>query len=1828
MKRSELEAPVRRLLASRRLPALTPALDRLAGSLPRVAEDWAARCLPEVEELRDVLETLLWPAAHKRHEWAPATGWPGIAAACLEAGEVLGIDLEKPFVGTWVRRPIFQMLRDKQAIIGLPRVYVLLRDRAPTRVLLAISGEESEEAEPVIQRCRELARSVVGWPHTPQWRLSDPHAAGTSQMGGLLLRLAAERDLPSWMARSPIGITGELDAAGRFLPVAAIADKVRRFFHQHDDGLCLVPKANWAELKREFGTTSGERARQLDASKWRQLVPVSSLRQLVVCLGHEHGPDAELVAELRRLSGTVTDWRSRRFEAHRLIELSLRPVANQEKSSWPISGDTGLAALVAQARTPGVRGVVLSGLPGSGKSMVMARLFYELNAGELALNGPALLVRARRLGSGVRLTERMVPALRGIDAAQLDAFLASPDWQGCVWLLVDGLDELERSERRSLLEELQAWPGPLVVATRRLRETEYMPDMATFEVAELDSTQRKDLWRLFTGKELVRSPSGMHSASAELEEYLWQDLGRTPLGVSLLAVVQEPTLPHRAALLQQAIKYLIDRAEADGQISAAIRHQLEWRGQLFAGAAAWRMLRAGRAVLQPDDLAWAVNKLDLDIDEEHLLTDGLDASGFLQRIGMDEREFSHKSFAELCAAIFLEQDEKEARDLWPRVGDPEIDEVIIHLAARADNATPYLRHLLNARERPLSSLALAVRVLLECRQDAVDTGVVAALLARRLGVLTWFSEWKLPANLGNTGPLWRVLERWRTQLAPHADRLVAACHRDVQDWLYDEVPRPDEEPYQGSYERMRQTRSMAENLHRTLRFSIPLRNLLRFSHRESALQAQSGDALIRQVALLRTDPEHQVREAAEKMWADLAPVAEVLPYLDAPATHVRSDCIARILQRVVESGTWLEKREALVRAGVAAFDMRYWSASREEYVSVRLNDSRHDVPTARPPSSTAQWLERWSWAWHVGVLGAEAGFDRKRLESLYAFFLHDEVDEARWRALAALRYMHEKSYGNEQKSSSEEIQRVAASVRPMLCDPARAVRIEAAMCLLTLGQTTFASDLQPLCAAVDDSERWVGWHAAVTAGMKPQCSMLVDVLVPRAPRHPGEDPQRPWQDRWRPALTRMEEAMKRHGREARRLLLDWAGSHYANALHHRRYLYSCLDYPQYASVAEEILSAHTSGMDRKLIPLAELQELLTTGRASQRRWAAERLAYDSRPETAAILLPLQKDGDAESATRGRALTERQKREQHASNFEVEPVKVSVEELTIYTIRGYGRFSPNNEQREITAEPFRIHELPRYGSFGALWQHLGKHPLSLTSWYDVDYEGRDDRADHVGLLAEQAAYENLKQIRPIFDRLNELYENEDRTLLLRDLDHPLLGIWAERLLSDQVPQRDLLPLVRRSERCAERVARLAHESTLAPAATHAIIEAAVAGLLPLPKPVEEHEWQYGRVMPPWLEAFVQLAGVEGLVQLLQAARTPEFERWILRYLDRKRDELAARLAAGPRQWFASVLRTLAETGDEVTQTTALRLLSVFGEPVDTEHWAELLRERTLSESLAVAALELLGSAVGSPSHVPLLRELAHAEPSPVRTAALIALMRWGDETDAEWFFSLLRPVDGSHFNNAPKPHEDSRIAVEGVVRLGNRAHAQRLARILLDDTNQRAADLAVSWQRYHSESRENARPCFALEDAALEIAGQYGHWPEHALLIIGALLYDPGDHEYVADVSGFDNVFVEESVVPKQAQKALERILTHSEREDVRRIFLEYLLAGGPSAAVVRNQFDQLGGAFERDIPLIIESLAHRPDSQEALELLARFDEAEQALVEIWERQGCPWWSPP
>jgi nucleoside phosphorylase len=337
----------------------------------------------------------------------------------------------------------------------------------------------------------------------------------------------------------------------------------------------------------------------------------------------------------------------------------------------------------------------------------------------------------------------------------------------------------------------------------------------------------------------------------------------------------------------------------------------------------------------------------------------------------------------------------------------------------------------------------------------------------------------------------------------------------------------------------------------------------------------------------------------------------------------------------------------------------------------------------------------------------------------------------------------------------------------------------------------------------------------------------------------------------------------------------------------------------------------------------------------------------------------------------------------------------------------------------------------------------------------------------------------------------------------------------------------------------------------------------------------------------------------------------------------REELQHELSVVQRRRLLAALRHAAGMDNENMRCVALRLLAVFGEPGDAEQWAGRLDTDTLPALVAVAALKLIAGR-GSVGHAPLLRRLARSGATQsVRAAALSALTQHGDESDAEWFFSLLRPVSHSELRNSHRQPREAILALEGIVRLGNRGQAHRLAALLLADADQRADIAPPGCWATACDYEPDLAPggWLALDEEALAVAGRHGRLPEHALLIIGTLLHDPGDHEYAENSAGYDEIISQPSPIPGQAQKALEAILAHCDHEDVRRAFLDRVLAGGSSAKTARTQLDALGGVQQRDTADILACLKCNPCHPDALALLARLDNVEQALIEIWETSG-------
>lgn len=1930
----QAEETVRRCLSGKRAPRLTPQLRRLAEALPIVAEQWRVLRAPELAMLTSAIVERWWPAAVKHHDWEEETAWPLLGASCFLAAELLGLDLSglDPTEWRWKRK-----IDEARNTLRRPRVLVLLRDAPPVRVLLANCAEgpdapgRAASEDPWVLRCEYLLGQLFGKAGAVRLALALP-AEGTSQLAGLLVRAFIERVMahaPShpWL-KIPIGVTGELTEDGLVLPVLGCVEKVRRFLDTHTDGICLVPRANWIELSelrpRESNDDplglANEKGR-LTASQWGCLYPISSALELMVRLGlvSEDVPATRLFAEIRERAAFVSDWRGQSLRTEQLVELKLRESHLPRKrlglpgllsADWSIER---MAQFLSGRRdTNGQRPIIIvSGGPGSGKSMVLQRLLHELNGGARQLDGPAIIFRVREMREGdtwfIALARKLNWPVQQVAAALSDPTLAS----GTV-LLLDGLDEAPPPLRHRLLADAHVWPGPLVLASRQLREAEQWPALRLV-IQTLGWSERRELLALAGRADLADSLGSVHESLWDLDGPLqtrwssrpeqspagrtFSDLASTPLGLSLLATLLKSgttSIDSRVQLLREGISHLLDRAEAEGKINETERRLFDGRGTRYLGAAAWKMLSEGRAVLSDDDLVWASLQVQAGPDVEVRLVRVLDSSGFLQRCGPQEREFSHKSFAEYCAATFLKTERAQLDRIWERVGDSGIDEVLLHLSSIA-NPTALLRELLDNNERPFSSLALATRILVECmRKDRPadkQVSLVVEVIKRRLRILGRFPNWEIPADLGTPGLLWQALRRWRDVLGSHVAALIAACPMDVGQWLSD-PPTPQRKNQSDAYHMDHSdwptepstaksiSAKLAEQLHAALRFDIPIRALLRMRHGAALLASLPRTALLEQLPNLCGDPDPIIREAALDAEAEYGPLNRLCKLLGPPATvysaHGQEAKRRKlVLCRFILEGSPLQKKEALIQAGMAATKIEYSEPSDDEspHRTAYLGNAKYVLPWIEPHTndSPSAMMAAWRNYWGMGVLG-EKGDDI--LEELYAVFLHDDVAEARQRAIDALLNLWEVSQWTSSQSAQPDKEKVRLptrfwqrshdEVRSLLSDRALGVRVAAANYVIKTKTPFLIEEVLPLWLSSDGRSRIVGMALALDADATMPLDVLLEALCDAPEKWPGDSGYR-----WRvstlrtdevppaPTATRWDIRLTAIARDARHRITEALSRDATAQL--RQTLFDLLDQEKYSSVAHELLDIIASS--NKGIATSELRQQVEHGKQTQhqiaRRWAVRQIAHRSQDARAAELLRhLTSDWDDAVA---KVASEAVKRidEQTAWMLELEQrrvqpprtVSVPVRELTLGAVRGFEtEVGPRAETTEAQAEPFRLNSLNAYTSFEDLWSVLREKPLELKSWASVDYEGRDDRVDHIALLAEKAWIDNHQKTTLVANRLRELYvPQRHRELCLRNLDHPLLGLWAEVLLSASARERDLLPLVARSPRCAARVASIAHGTELAPAVVDAFIAAVNRGFLRMdPPPVgKEESFSHQDDTPMWFSSFAVLGGLEGLVRLIQAKNVEASVRQTaLTHIGKNQAKLTTNLSEGARAEILGWARETARRGDQGDRVLALYLLALIGTPEDATAWVDSLMVVGVPERVAQAALRLI-RIHGTPEQAPGLRSLLNTVDSSLLGGVLYALAAHGDQSDVEVFFAMLsgQRNEGERWDNLwsrerwyweEHVRDTQSAALEGIVRHGDQKAAYRLLRQLIRSTNASAAAEQQGVRGHYdddSESESTAKPLrpiranyipasfgtVGMEDTSLKIAAEYGRLPIHCLLVVGALLRDPGDEEYAVNIEGYDEVMVSESKIPKQAAAALKAIIERTDREAVRRALLRCVLWGGPSSDVARVQLDRLGGPQRRDLSRIVKALARHPTSRSALSLLAKIGTGEKDLAQLW-----------
>ena len=969
------------LAGERSLPWRTPRLRELASVLPAAAErslvPGTLESLWPWARLRESLWTeILDSAVNQEPGWAELAGacvavvellagrspegsaaWPlarslpglGDAPECVALGKDWRRTLERVLPSLPGVTDLVESAQAKDAFVRCrrPQIHALLRGAPPARVLIAPRALRSDIAEP---EGAEETRSCLG-ALEPGWRSWCWHLGvtceGRSAMLAMALRAVAEGGVPALTRLGDVGGTGELDAKGRVLPVAGLAEKVRRFFASYPAGTCFVPADQMTELaglRPEPTSFMDWRPRRRDPDRlrtdqWRRLVPVESFRHLLAILEVPfEATDLALdVVERARVRGReVVDWRGQSRPVSSLADL---PVARREdvlrgRHFRPVGFDDIALAPMGKDQTsiPEPR-LVVTGRPGSGKSMVLRQLHYALNGGDEHLRGPSLLLPARRLLNGVGLERALADDL-DVPVESTRALLADVELSGATWLLLDGLDELPLLDRRRAVSLVEGWAGPAVIATRGLPEQ--LPRGAVLEVQDLSSRHAADVLKAEGRKDLAEALTKHRSHhgddTADPLALLRSELARTPLGVSLLAMVWSGQSSSRQDLLRDAVLHLVRRAGSAGRLSESARRRFERQGLRFLGAAAWRMLSEGRAILVVEDLAAAEREEGLRPSEGDLLHEAVEHGGFVQPVGPGAWEFSHKSFAELAAARFLFQSAGERPWAGPvgSLGEPSADEVVLHLSTLVPNVESLLEDLLAERDRFLSALKVATRVLLETPGGAVSAGIVARVIGARLRLWCAMPEQDLPGGLSGLADVKRAIARHREALSGALEPLLEGCPEPLKRWTTDperESRRLKEaqDAWWASESRARQQpwphelSQLGWWLHD--QFSPPRRDvraLLRSEDGRKALLERGATELLPQLEPMLEDRE--LGRLARDLWWEVVPDEVVLSLI--PDLHPRYAELDRVLVVVARRGTPGQRREALLRAVLASWGRR------------------------------------------------------------------------------------------------------------------------------------------------------------------------------------------------------------------------------------------------------------------------------------------------------------------------------------------------------------------------------------------------------------------------------------------------------------------------------------------------------------------------------------------------------------------------------------------------------------------------------------------------------------------------------------------------------------------------------------------------------------------------------------------------------------------------------------------------------------------------------------------------------------------------------------------
>ncbi|NNC17634.1 hypothetical protein HJC22_18105 [Corallococcus exiguus] len=1640
-----------------RVPRSASSRTALAQALPQVAEALRSQGQWPFADAERGLH-VVWGALEDDELTKKELGTPLLAASCLEAAECLSVALHPKVNRTrapysFEREVDFGSFRAK---LARPRVVIPLLNDVPSRVFHAQAGAAPSTQDPTVLATAALVRRFLGVEH-PCWSFERP-APGSSKMAALFLRALLEQwpqaiqrlTHDPWTAHGEVpcfGATGALDSEGLAVAVDGLEDKVRRFFGRFPKGRLLVPASQWREawsLHERLFPAEKHAPRSDLVTRWWRIQPFQGVLDLMIRLGVETPAATQtlLVGRLREASRQVTCWNGTTRQISETLALPLIPVQpglapgpGQELEEEDLLRETRHRWLMGE-RHP----ALIEGGPGSGKTLVTRRLYAHL-LNETPFLGAAVRVDARNLvrrglSLGWALHDAHPASLSLEMCHQLVELARQPALRGGVWLIVDGLDEVTASERHHVRDLIAQWQGPTLLGARPLPNEP--PGVPHVRVAPLPGSLQEALFKM-EGK------PGHWAALRDRDDFSFQaplqhggdrrrrmisDFCSSPLGVSLLSILPEEALGSDLdvpSVLRKSILVLLERAEETGRISRSVRRRVGApSGLQVLGAAAWSMLRRGATLLNPDDL----HHLDTSTDRALVdaIHDVLENSDLIQRVGPDQYQFSHKSLAELCAALHLVGDPNALSQLLPSIGEPGVDAVTFHYGALLKDPTrrtQLVQGLLDNRPRAFSSLALATRLLLANGPSSVTAEVAVEVVVRRLRFQSYqpLSAWNsaLPGGLGDPRELWLMLERWAEPLRAHWDTLLDACVPAVGKYLRG-APLALQETSKGYSIRSGEDSalyaaiSLAHELASRVKPSLPLAVLVRIGGQDLRERPPGPWALDLEPLFDGTDDAQAVyADRAASIWVQKVPPSRHLERLDV-LSRCSLDAVAPVLTTVLAQDNQNLKKEALLRVAINHLEKGHYD---EESWVVTLSFARR----LRNVTS-GQLLRQWDLLWASGLMGDDS-HRSERLEPLYAEFFDDACGPARWRALLAL--------GSIRKRLDLGL------LRKALRDSFRAVRFEALSQLRRQGEKLQPLEVIVSLTSLDASERCLAL-AALDAVNRASVEWILSVLGPEEEVASATSRQAPdGAPPWTAPETPWEDSVRRQGHEARFELM--------RALRTRleqeddlRSVFELLEGP-YASQAETLLGSGS-------LPDASARAILATGTQRQRRFVV-RHTYD-----ASLLAAYVNDADSEVRTQAQV-----KSEQAAEHRRF---------LTDYQ---------GDRERELREEEARgsryrrpvlpVETLASYDSFETLWKAIPRHslPLQMEAQIAVDREERARRADPEaegwGRPHHEATEE--RQRKPVLSRLRELYTPSNQHLLLSGLDDEALAPFSIALLQGHLLVEELFQRIPQGLRQADQSARVLRGTPHAPAAARLLCQAMLDGRLKPDTTPEVKDEASGHAFDAeqfrfdhgWSNCLMRLDGFAAFLPLLSPSSPEKTQTYAIDTLYRHWHDWERNPPRRPEliEWA----RAMQDNKNEALQALALRLLALIGEPSDALPWRVELIECKRSESVLAGAVCLVSERLRDEADLPVFRALLSHD-FIVASEAVVALARVGGPLVCKELIDLLESPppslllpSGSGLRRFPRGAAWVEACVEAILRFGNAAQAKQAARLLRADT---------------------------------------------------------------------------------------------------------------------------------------------------------------------------------